>query len=198
MPFTLTTYRGEKSQWWPAPEIRLMSGMTLYQPWLPSSVSSLWTKLTQEVRGQMGLNVGKKVAAYAQYLRASGRPFAVATAWTVVGAFKSDYNYVIKIPNAQVFYWGGTVNAPELGAAAPIASPGDVKEDFILLNGPSIAQSTVLGFGHNTGTKEITFFHDLPIGLVASCNDVPPAQLKIKKKADLTFDEKVKYSKFLR
>ncbi len=198
MPLTVTTYRGEKSQWWPAPEIRLMSGMTLYQPWIPSSVSALWTKLQQEVKGQLGLSVAKKVAAYAQYLRASGRPFAVATAWTLNGAFKSDYNYVIRIPNVHVFYWGGTTNAPALGAAAPIASPNDVKEDFIVLNGPSIAQSTVLGFGHNTGTKEITFFHDLPIGFIASCNEKTPAQLNIKNKAQLTFDEKVKYSKFLR
>ncbi len=198
MATTLTLYRGEKSQWWPSPDIRLMSGMTLYQPWLPAGVSSLWAKLQQEVRGQLGLSLAKKVAAYGQYLRASGRPFALATAWTSMGSFTSDYNYVIKIPNAHLFYWGGTKDKPDLGDEAKIAAPSQVTQDFIVLNAPTLASSTVLGFGHNTGTKEITFFHDLPIGLIASCNGKAVSQLNVKKKSDLSFDQQVKYRKFLR
>lgn len=198
MPTTLTVYRGEKSQWWPAPEIRLMSGMTLYQPWVPGTVSHLWSKLQQEVRGQMGLTLEKKVAAYAQYLRASGRPFALATAWTTVGSFTSDYNYVIKIPNAHFFYWGGTKDQPALGAQAQITLPDQVTADFILLNAATIGAATVLGFGHNTATKEITFFHDMNIKHIDSCNGKPVSQYAIKKKSDLSFDDKVKYAKFLR
>ena len=38
----LTLYRGEKNNWWPAPEVRLICGMTLYDPWQPTAVSSLW------------------------------------------------------------------------------------------------------------------------------------------------------------
>ncbi len=197
-PITLTLYRGEKSQWWPAPDIRLMSGMTLYQPWLGTTVLELWTQLQNQVAGQLGLTLEKKVAAFAQYLRAQGRPFALATAWTTVGAFTFDYNYVIKIPNVQLFLWGGTKDLPAVGPCAPFTMPHDVKADYIVLNGANLAQSTILGFGHNTGTREITFFHDMPLKFIDSCNSKPPSQLGIKNKDDLSFDQKVKYAKFLR
>ncbi len=196
MPTTLTLFRGEKKQWWPPPEIRLMSGMTLYQPWLPNNASSLWNKLVQEVKGKPGLSLDKKVADYAQFLRATGRPFALATAWTQAGSFTSDYGYVIKIPNAHLYYWGGTKDAPAIGN--PIINPNQVNKDFIVLNAATVAGSTILGFGHNTATKEITFFHDLPIQFIASCNSIPVSTLKIKTKNELSFDEKVKYAKFLR
>lgn len=198
MPTTLRLYRGEKSQWWPSPEIRLISGMTLIQPWRPSDVSGLWEKLKREVGAKPGLTLDKKVAAYAQYLRATGRPFALATAWTSGGSFTSDYNYVIKIPNAHLFYWGGTTDQPDLGALAEITSPAQVKEDFIVLNAGTVAASTILGFGHKTATKEVTFFHDLPLGFIESCNRMASARLGIKKKADLSFEDKVKYRKYLR
>jgi len=199
MAFTLTVYRGEKKQWWPAPEIRLMYGMTLYQPWLPASTSSLFSKLCAEVKGQLGLNVSKKVAAYAQFLRATGRPFAVATAWTAIGSFTSDYNYVIEIPNVRVFAWAGGKDAPALGAELTnVTHPSQVNQDFIVLNAATVVGSTVLGFGHNTATKEITFLHDLPIGFIKKCNGTSTKDLAIKKWSDLSFDEKVKYSKFKR
>lgn len=197
MGTTLTVYRGEKKQWWPSPDIRLMSGMTLYAPW-PGNVGSLWAKLQQEIGRQFGVSVAKKVAAYGQYLRASGHPFALATAWTDVGSFTSDYNYVIKIPSARLFYWGGTNDKPDLGAEAQISGPTQVRQDFIVLNAGTVGGSTILGFGHNTATKEITFFHDLPLTMIESCNGTTPTQLGIKKKADLSFDEKVRYGKFIR
>ncbi|NMH64082.1 hypothetical protein [Shewanella salipaludis] len=175
-----------------------MSGMTLYQPWAAATALALWNKLSQEVSRQLGLNLEKKVAAYAQFLRASGRPFALSTAWTETGSFSSDYDYVIKIPNAHLFYWGGSKDKPELGEQLNISSPSQVTADFIVLNASTLAASTVLGFGHNTGTKEITFFHDLPLGLIQSCNGKAPDALGIKTKADLSFDEKIKYGKFLR
>lgn len=198
MPTTLTLYRGEKSQWWPPPQIRLMSGMTLYQPWTPSSINSLWMKLKQEVAKQAGATVGEKAAAYAQHLRASGHPFALATARTTGGAFSSDYNYVIKVPNAHLFYWGGTKNAPDIGDPVPPGEQDNVGADYIVLNAADIGSSTILAFGHKTGTKEVTFVHDLPINFIDSCNNKKPASLNIKKKTDLTFDEKVKYGKFVR
>lgn len=194
----LTLYRGEKNNWWPAPEVRLICGMTLYGPWQPTAVSSLWNTLKNEVKGALGTSLEKKVAVYAQYLRATGRPFALATAWTDVGSFTSDYNYVIRIPNAHFFYWGGTKDAPELGAAAAWTTPEQVTADFIVLNAPTVAASTILGFGHHTGTREITFFHDLPLGLIESCNGKPITDYAIKSKSDLSFDEKIKYAKYLR
>lgn len=173
-----------------------MSGMTLYQPWLPNNASFLWNKLAQEVKRQMGLSLDKRVALYAQFLRATGRSFALATAWTSGGAFTSDYNYTIKITNAHLFYWGGSKNAPEIGD--PITNPGQIKKDFIVLNAPNVQSSTILGFGHNTATKEITFFHDMPIQYIESCNKKPISTLKIKKESNLSFDEKIKYRKFLK
>jgi hypothetical protein len=198
MPTNLTLYRGEKSQWWPPPGIRLISGMTIREPWRHKTPLGLFGQLQQEVAAQLGTSLEKKVALYAQSLRAMGRPFALATAWTDVGSFTSDYNYVIKIPNAYLFYWSGTAAKPSLGDAAAITLPAQVKQDFIVLNGPTLAASTILGFGHNTGTKEITFLHDLPISFVESCNGKPRAQLELKKKTDLSFDDKIKYGKLLR
>lgn len=197
MPITLTLYRGEKNQWWPTPEIRLMYGMTLLEPWTPSSINNLWARLKSEVNRQLGLTVQKKAAAYGQYLRATGRPFALATAWTFDGSFRSDYNYVITIPNAWLYYWGGTTRAPDLGTPVD-PSKHDVTADFVVLNAETIAASTILGFGHKTGTREITFFHDLPLELITSCNGTPTASLRIKKWGDLTYEQKIEYRKFKR
>ena len=55
---------------------------------------SLWNTLKNEVKGALGTSLEKKVAAYAQYLRATGRPFALATAWTDVGSFTPYYEGV--------------------------------------------------------------------------------------------------------
>jgi hypothetical protein len=198
MSTTLTLYRGEKNNWWPAPEIRLMSGMTLYEPWPGKTVPILWEQLRQEVSTQLGLSLQAKTAAYAQYLRATGHPFALATAWTNVGSFTSDYNYIIKIPNAYLFYWGGTKTSPDIGEAVPSSEYDSVTGDFIVLNSPTVNGSTVLGFGHKTATREITFFHDMPLKYIDSVNGKPTSTLKLKSSGDLSFDEKVKYRKFLR
>ena len=53
----LTLYRGEKNNWWPAPEVRLICGMTLYGPWQPTAVSSLWNTLKNEVKGALGTSL---------------------------------------------------------------------------------------------------------------------------------------------
>jgi hypothetical protein len=212
MPFTLTVFRGEKSQWWPKPEIRLMNGMTLYQPWLARpepNVQNLWKKLTGEIGNAMGLSLDKKVAIFAAELRRTGKSYAVATAWTVQGSFDSDYNYVIKIPNVRLYYWGGTKQKPDLGEEVTgVTTPDSVKKDFIVLNATTVALSTVLGFGHNTATKEITFFHDLPIGFIESVTweekgtkkkiTKKPEELELVKYGDLDYESKVKYIKFKR
>ena len=100
-PFTLTVYRGEKSEWWPRPELRLSCGMTLIEPWQCASTTELFEKLTREMRK----NAAGTPDGYAQYLRAEGRPYALATARTKGGAF-IGYNYVLEIPNVRTFFWG--------------------------------------------------------------------------------------------
>ncbi|WP_293633931.1 hypothetical protein [Shewanella sp. CG12_big_fil_rev_8_21_14_0_65_47_15] len=178
----------------PEPSIRLISGMTLYQPW-PAKTSLLWSKLKQEISRQVGFTADKKVAAYAQFLRSSGQPYALSTAWTETSPFTSDYNYVIEIPNVHIFYWGGTKDNLEQGEQVNISNPSQVTKDFIVLNASILTASTILGFDHNTNTKEITFFHDMPIKFISSCNNKTPADLDIKTVQDLSFEEKIKFSK---
>src|ERR1700745_1653376 len=96
----LKCYRGEKKSSWGPPWIRLISGMTIFEPWA-GDVGQLWTRLQDDIR----LNGGGSVNDYAQYLRATGRPYALATARTDVGAYDTDYNYVIEIKNARAFLW---------------------------------------------------------------------------------------------
>jgi len=211
MPIDMKLHRGEKAEWWPDPEIRLISGMTIREPWR-GGTSALWTKLKEQVRQTHGQTLAKKLDAYSQYLIAEGRPFALATAWTEVGSFSSDYNYTIGIRHAYLFTWGGTADAPEVGPAAVFTTASGVDSHYIVLDAQDIMSASVLGFGHNRGTKEVTFFHDLPFECVLMCNGrVPTKSPKpgietpvvkknwyVKKRADLSMDDKIKYGKILR
>ena len=60
-----------------------------------------------------------------------------------------------------------------------------VADHYIVLNADTLAGSTILGFGHRTGTYEVTFFHDIPLEWVVSCNDTPRAQLGIMSPDDV-------------
>ena len=60
-----------------------------------------------------------------------------------------------------------------------------VTADYIVLNADTIAASTILGFGHKTGTYEVTFFHDMPIGNVAECDGKQISTYKILSKAQI-------------
>jgi hypothetical protein len=190
-PFTLICYRGEKSEWWPEPRMRLAcGGMHVFEPWPGKSISDIWKKLVEEVRKEAGFTVNQKVAAYAQYLRASGRPFALATARTTSGSFTVDYNYVIEIENARTFRWrkdytlGQAANFKDMSKTkytrivnqnAEVWEKDNIDADYIVLNADTIAASTILGFGHKTGTYEVTFLHDLPLSCVKLVNSQKPA-----------------------
>lgn len=192
VPFTLNCYRGEKSEWWPEPKIRLISGMTIRDPWVAGSMTARFAKLQEDMRAR---SIGN-VAAYAQYLRAEGRPYALATARTGEGSFTSDYNYHIQIPNARLFAWGKNLT---LGEPLDFADPASIDQDYIVLNADSIAASTILGFGHKTATCEVTFFHDMPIEFVRSCNATATAGLGIlPNTSTLAMDVKIKFSKLFR
>ena len=85
---------------------------------------------------------------------------------------------------------------------APIAhiieQADKVDADYIVLDADTIAASTVLGFGHKTATFEVTFFHDMPLDLVAKVNGKPTSEVALKAWSDLSFDEKIKYAKLKR
>lgn len=193
----LIFYRGEKKEWWPSPDKRLVCGMTLREPWPAKSMNDLWERLRSDINAKCFGNI----AAYAQYLRSEGKPYALATARTNVGSYDTDYNYVIEIKNARTFYWGADRS---LGEPAPFTNVDAVNADYIVLNAETISGSTILGFGHNTKTKEVTFFHDLPIGCVLTCaihpskKPIPVSKLNIAIKESLSFQDKIKLGKLLR
>ena len=148
--------------------------------------------LWEYLRKFMQENCFGKVDAFAQYLRAQGRPFALATARTTAGSFSSDFNYIIKIANARLL-WG-----PKLTLGAPVSfkETANVTADYIVLNADTIADSTILAFGHKCGTFEVTFLHDLGIGNIESINNKPLDWKSIKSQSDLSFDEKIKLRKY--
>jgi hypothetical protein len=192
--FEMVCYRGEKKEWWRPPEERLIYGMTVYGPWNVDckNMTELWERLRSEINKSSFGNV----PAFAQYLRAQGRPFAVATARTKDGAYTYDYNYVIKIPNARAFLWGPKLT---LGPQVNFSKPGNgVTADYIVLNANTIAESTVLGFGHKCGTYEVTFVHDVPLRFIDSCNDKAISGYTIKKEAELGMQQKIDLRKYLR
>jgi hypothetical protein len=191
-PFDLTLYRGEKSEWWPPPKKRLVSGMTLYEPWEYNTMDELWAKL----RSWMRDNASGTPAGFAQYLRATGRPFALATARTKGGAF-DGYSYQILIRGARTFHWGPdfTLGPPanfitaqkvgteiQVGDKRSFSMVDSVSADYIVLNADTISASTILGFGHKTGTYEVTLFHDLPLSYVVTCDGKLPSTLGIMTK----------------
>lgn len=190
--FTLTCYRGEKSEWWPPPKTRLACGMTLRKPWAHTTMTELWNELVKDMR----TNGGGTPAGYAQYLRAEGRIYALATARTTGGAFEG-YNYEIQIPNARTFLWGSdfTLGPPANFTAVgkttketrengklKIVVEDKVTDDYIVLNADTVAASTILAFGHKTGTYEVTFFHDLPIGNIVKCSGQTISTMQIMTK----------------
>ena len=193
--FTLVCYRGEKSEWWPEPRMRLAGGMRVFEPWpnKGDGIQDIWDQLVKEVRKQPGFNAASKAAAYAQYLRATGRPFALASARTTGGAFEG-YSYVIEIEGARTFRWGKdcTLGPPAnftntnkttytkmVNQNREVWTQDTIDADYIVLNADSIAESTILGFGQKTGTYEVTFLHDLPLRFVKTVNGVAPAALGI-------------------
>jgi hypothetical protein len=198
--FTLICYRGEKSEWWPEPRMRLAAGgMNVFEPWPGKTMTEIWDHLVKQVKNEAGFNVKQKVAAYAQYLRASGRPFALATARTTGGAFEGN-SYVIEIKEARTFLWGNDfalgppANFKDTQKTAEVRIINQNKEtwwndtistDYIVLNADTIAESTILGFGHKTGTYEVTFLHDLPLSFVKSVNGTAPSTLKMYTEEDL-------------
>ena len=192
----MSCFRGEKAQWWPAPEVRLIWGMTIREPWRCNSMADRWATLQQDIMK----NAGGSVADYAQYLRAEGRAYALATARSVDGSFSFEYNYEIEIKGARTFYWkkGGLGKPPTIGDPANFANAGQVDADYIVLNADTIAASTILGFGHKTGTYEVTFFHDMPLAHVVKVNGEPVKDLALKKPGDLSFQEKIDLRKLMR
>jgi hypothetical protein len=193
--FDMLCYRGEKNNWWSPPEERLICGMTLYDPWNLKVKIKTMVDLFKHLVDFINENCNGKIDAFAQYLRAQGRPFALATARTTTGSYTSDYNYIMKVANARTFLWGPGLT---VGQKVDFKNTAAVNADYIVLNADELKDSTVLGFGHKCGTYEVTFLHDLSLNNIVSVNTTAVTQLRIKQQKDLSLDDKVKMRKYLR
>ncbi|WP_188273862.1 hypothetical protein [Streptomyces sp. CBMA152] len=205
---TLTCYRGEKKDRWGHPTLRLCDGLTVRDPLPPGPtpkpkpgeirqaiVSRVWGAIKDEINREGGLPK-KKVQAFAQTLRASGKVYAIATAATEEGAYKDDFNYVIEIPNARAFLWGANLT---LGKEVDwIINPAGADADYIVLDADSFEEATVFAFGHKTETREVTFFTDIPANWIKTVNEIPASEWEKKKKSEFTPDERKLMGKLVR
>lgn len=204
----LTCYRGEKADRWGHPALRLCDGLTVRDPLPPGPmskpkpgeirqalVSRVWGAIKEEINREGGLP-RKKVQAFAQTLRSSGKVYAIAAAATKEGAYEDDFNYVIEIPNARAFLWGA--NLTRGNEVDWIVNPTDADADYIVLNADSFEESTVFAFGHKTETREVTFFTDIPADWIKAVNGIPVSEWEKKKKSDFTSDEKRLMGKLVR
>lgn len=187
----LICYRGERKASWGAPELRLNDGLTVRKPWtggaLPAvDAARVWAALVADIQT---LNAGN-ISAYAQTLRSEGKTYAMATARTNEGSFTSDFDYTTALPNARTFRWAGDGRNP--AAEVPwVEHLGAIDDDYIVLNAATVAQSTVVGFGHKTGTHEVTFFTDIQASWVTHVNGKPSSAWATRPKKDFTMDERI-------
>ncbi|MFG3244740.1 MULTISPECIES: hypothetical protein [unclassified Streptomyces] len=194
---TLTCYRGERSQFWGTPELRLCDGLTVRNPLLgPGPKPQLggvsqalglqvWAAFQKKVGTEVGISK-KMVNTYAMALKLVGRDYALAAARTTKGSYDHyDCNYEIEVPNARSFLWGENMTR---GAEVPdwIENPAAINANYLVLDADSFEESTVLAFGHHVDSSEVTFFTDIPTGWIKKVNgrDVSTVTVKQKKEFD--------------
>ena len=201
-PFDLVCYRGEKTSTWSLPHLRLSSGMTVWEPWNlvrgVTNMHELWEYARKFFKGEKDAAFGTADGA-AQYLRATGRAFALASARTSVGSFTSDKNYVIRVPNVRAFLLNDDLT---VGERVDFADHTKVNKEYLVLNADNLRDATVLAFGHTfagkSGTYEVTFLHDLPIRYVESCEGTPIAQLNPPVQTTWTAQDKMENAKMIK
>jgi hypothetical protein len=200
----MTLYRGERDNVWPAPAVRLIwGGMTIRDPWpgarLPNQTATgAWSALSRAIS-----TGGGGPAGFSRTLRTAGVSYGLTFARTPIAvASESDHHYVITINHARTFLlrYGG-VGGWTLGDEVPwVADPALADQDYVVLNGPSVNRSTVLGYGHFEGTPEVTLFTDVPTGWVTSVNGLPIGARGVRVLTDsaLSEAERVRLTKLRR
>ena len=167
----LVVYRGEKSERNTLQNRVKSGGLTIYQPSSKGTPEDAFQVMINAIE-KYSIEIDKKfkpwnekVMAYTAMLRDHGQPDALATARSSVGAYSDNFNYTIKIPGIQLFEWGNKALGPRI-------QPGStIKKDYIVLNGPSLQQSTIFGIGHITGTQEVTFYTKIPSQYIDSVQE---------------------------
>ncbi|WP_033438615.1 hypothetical protein [Saccharothrix sp. NRRL B-16314] len=200
----MTLYRGERDNVWPAPAVRLIwGGMTIRDPWpgarLPNQTATgAWSALSRAIS-----NGGGGPAGFSHTLRTAAVPYGLTFARTPVPVeSESDHHYVITIHHARTFLlrYGG-VGGWTLGDEVPwVTDPTLADQDYVVLNGPSVSRSTVLGYGHFAGPPEVTLFTDVPTGWVTSVNGLPIGARGVRVLTDsaLSEAERVRLTKLRR
>ncbi|MGW4111302.1 hypothetical protein ACWEFJ_10515 [Actinosynnema sp. NPDC004786] len=200
----MTLYRGERHNVWPDPAVRLIwGGMTILDPWpgarLPNQTATgAWSALSRAIS-----TGGGDLAAFSRSLRAAGVSHGL-TFTRVPDPVRSEsaHHYVVTIHHARTFLlrYGG-VGGWTLGEEVPwVTDPTPADQDYVVLNGPSVSRSTVLGYGHFAGTPEVTLFTDVPTTWVTSVNGQPIGARGIRVLVDsaLSDAERVKLTKLRR
>ncbi|MFD1146896.1 hypothetical protein ACFQ3T_07155 [Saccharothrix hoggarensis] len=171
----MTLYRGERDNVWPAPAVRLIwGGLTIRDPWPGARLSNqtatgAWSALSRAIGA-----CGGDLAEFSRRLRATGVSYGLTFARTPTES-DSDHNYVVTIHHARTFLlrYGG-IGGWTLGDEVPwVTDPTLADRDYVVVNGPTVGRSTVLGYGHVAGTPEVTLFTDVPTGWVTSVNGQP-------------------------
>ncbi|QFZ19142.1 hypothetical protein [Saccharothrix syringae] len=175
--------------------------MTILDPWpgarLPNQAATgAWCALSRAITAR-----GGDLAALSRELRETGVSYGLNFARTPP-ASDADHNYVVTIHHARTFrlrYCGVGGWAP--GEEVPWATdPTAATEDYVVLNGPGVGRSTVLGYGHFAGPPEVTLFTDVPTRWVTSVNGQPIGVhgLRVLTDSALSDDERSKLTKLRR
>jgi hypothetical protein len=167
----LIVYRAEKRSRTPLEKRKEQGGLKRWQP-SSKNVQEAYQVMQREIgtfaRGENNISQkewDRAVDAYAQKLRAEGQVDALATARTIEGAYEDDYNYKIRVPGVKLFKWEGGKKGDQI-------PPGEeIKKHYIVLNANEIADSTIFGIGHVTGTQEVTFYSDIPSDMIESVQE---------------------------
>ncbi len=193
MSFLLRCWRAEK-KWWGHPNTRLMKGFTISEPFYAKDMSALWAKVKLEILTKAKGNL----TGYLNYLKRDYRYFVLASSRDKGQKYNELYNYVIRIKGAHAFPIEKDLS---LGAQVDYGPIGNIKKDHLILDANSVAKSTILGLGSSDSGLELTFFSDIPLKYIKTCNKKFLNQYKIFKEwDDLSISDKLAggYTKYLK
>ncbi|MFY1634527.1 hypothetical protein ACN27F_14825 [Solwaraspora sp. WMMB335] len=195
-------HRGEDPDNWYPPEVRLIYGLTVRQPWpgvRPSDkfdVTKIWAELQKDIKQRGHENVNM----YTQTLRQAGQPVALAFSREYDKAYSHKGNvYSVSIPGARTFRFAESTRnkcVPALGKEVDwVTDHAAIDDHYLVLNADSIAGSTVLGLGHRSSGLEVTFFTDLPRQWVTQVNKEPASDIEVTDLNKLDIDTRIKVQK---
>ncbi|MFT7841737.1 hypothetical protein Q5530_36850 [Saccharothrix sp. BKS2] len=152
----------------------IWGGLTIREPWpgarLPNQAATgAWCALSRAITAG-----GRDPAVFSRALREGGTPHGLAFTRTPPTSH-ADHEYVVTLRHARTFLlrYGG-VGGWTPGEEVPWAGdPAAVTQDYVVLNGPVVNRSTVLGYGHCAEPPLVTLLTDVPTRWVMSVDGRP-------------------------